>query len=204
MDKSRRINCHDKEDSTFEINNETLINGTSTGENYKYELIKNNRPYYKLQDIQLRRINYEHFKGIAKPLETSSKFSLIILDNAEFHYTDSREIQDNTVRNKIIKYIDEVEKEWKNLKGIISYIISTVIITIITTIIIIVITTRQIGNTEKRVNLIEGFLPTSIQVNMMQARKGNYQAAGFRRQSSCSVDSAQQRTNVVIDRILNG
>jgi len=115
--------------------------------------------------------------GIAKPIETSSKFSLIIIDNAEFHYTDSREIQDNTVRNKIIKYIDEVEKEWKNLK---------------------------IGNTEKRVNLIEGFLPTSIQVNMMQARKGNYQAAGFRRQSSYSIDSAQQRTNVVIDRILNG
>jgi len=45
MDKSKHINCHEKGDSTFELNIETLIKGTTFGPTYSYELLKNNRPY---------------------------------------------------------------------------------------------------------------------------------------------------------------
>ncbi len=153
----------------------------------------------------MNRINYEHFQGIAKPIETSTKLNFLIIDNAEFHYTESKEIQDNTLRNKIITYIDRVEDDWNKLKGIISYIITTVIITIVVTTIIIVITSRKIGRTERRINLIEGFLPTSVQMNVIQARKGGYKGrAEFRRHSSFTIDPVQQKTSLVIDRMMNG
>ena len=45
-------------------------------------------------------------------------------------------MEHNTLKNKILGYINDIEDDWNKVKSIISYIVVTIILTIITTTII--------------------------------------------------------------------
>ena len=45
-------------------------------------------------------------------------------------------MEHNTLKNKILGYINDIEDDWNKVKSIISYIVATIILTIITTTII--------------------------------------------------------------------
>ena len=65
-----------------------------------------------------------------------------------------------------MSYINEIEDDWNKVKSIITYIVATTILTIITTTIIAISSRSRIQKTERRINLIEGFLPTNKTVNL--------------------------------------
>ena len=161
VSESVRIQCKDKPNIEIE-NNTRLIQGKKIKTNeYEFKILKNTRTYEKIRSLKLRKANFEHFKGITRNVEKSSELKSITVKDQTFYYTDSKQMEDNTLKNKILSYINEIEDDWNKVKSIISYIVATTILTIITTTIIAISSRSRIQKTERRINLIEDFLPTN-------------------------------------------
>ena len=119
----------------------------------------NTRVYEVLRSVKLRKANFEHFDGITKHVEKTKDLKSMKIDINTLYYTESKEIKDKTIINKLVNYINEVEDKWNQIKSFITYIVVTIILTVIKTIITVLFSRRRMERTEKRVNLIEGFLP---------------------------------------------
>ena len=152
-----------------------------------------------LQLINMRRPNLEHYSQITRTLDKTDEIKSIEINDKRFHYTESKEIKDETLKRKFNEYITDLESDWTKAKDTISYIITSIVITLITSTILTLIITRKVKINQKRINLIEGFLPTGKQVNV--ASNIRKQDEELRRHSSVEID---RNTQYVLDRIAFG
>lgn len=153
--------------------------------------------YIELRALKARKANFEHYDGIAKGIDRTEDLKRITINNQSFYFTESLEVTDNSVKEKIIEYISNIEDDWNRAKTVISNIVSTIVLSIIISTIMLCICSRKIRNTERRINLIEGFLPTEVRVNLATTER-NSNPQILRRNSSFHIDS---RTQYLLDKI---
>lgn len=78
---------------------------------------------------------------------------------------------EHSLRTKIANYAEDIGNKWQNLKDHIKYIIFSAILITFMFLIVLIILLKQINKQQARINLIEGFLPTSPEINAINTEE---------------------------------
>lgn len=86
---SVRINCDPKREKLIPIENNTfLLQAKSDSDlNSVVEIIRNNRKYESIQQVRVRKANFQHYDGIRKNIERTEELISITIDIQTYYYT---------------------------------------------------------------------------------------------------------------------
>ena len=117
-------------------------------------VLNETRKYEKLQMITRNQPNFQHYHSIISSTNNQKLLESLEIDSEKYFFTQSSAYEDNFITT----YIKDIENSWFNFKNLFN-IILTIMLTVVVTIITAIVIAFKLRRQERRINLIEGFLP---------------------------------------------
>ena len=132
------------------------------------KIIKNVKTKQEINTLNrdLEKLNLNHFSVITESIQDNTKLKFININDNKFFYADAKEVPIENFNNIFTEFIENIERNW-NIVKIVTIVIMS--IPLIAAVIAITAFTKKciancIGKKQKKlikkINLIEGFLPT--------------------------------------------
>merc|ERR1719223_1523475 len=101
-----------------------------------------------------------HYHGVSKELKNKDKLSILSIKSNNFYYSESEEVKQVELRKKITGYFNKITEFWYSIGNMIKYVSISITLTVISTLIVYLCYRKKNNDLTRRINLIEGFLPT--------------------------------------------
>ena len=165
--QSSRVNCAKKNHIRIPLEKETnpLLSiygkqGQIYRRKFKYNIEQILGQYEQVQLIDLTRPNMNHYHGVSKELKNKDKLSILSIKSNNFYYSESEEVKQVELRKKITGYFNKITEFWYSIGNMIKYVSISITLTVISTLIVYLCYRKKNNDLTRRINLIEGFLPT--------------------------------------------